>query len=207
MDLTAARESIAGFPQVFFSKTGKKLRMQLLDWNLEGQFVGRYLDYEPRNSFQGLPPLKDDVCAKWAKEMILTGVNLVAVCPRAGIVGHTALFPIDESCCELLAVVWPEFQNQGIGTALTQGCVQIARQLGFEKIWLPVDSINLRARRVYEKCGFECRSPRLSRELEMVCNVARNPVFRADENTASKRIPLSVLFDSSDSDSTLMNVH
>ena len=111
--------------------------MQLLDWNLEGQFVGRYLDYEPRNSFQGLPPLKDDVCEKWAKEMILTGVNLVAVCPRAGIVGHTALFPIDRSRCELLAVVWPEFQNQGIGTALTQCCMQIARQLGFEKSGCP----------------------------------------------------------------------
>jgi GNAT superfamily N-acetyltransferase len=192
MDLTAARESIAGFPQVFFSKTGKKLRMQLLDWNLEGQFVGRYLDYEPRNSFQGLPPLKDEVCAKWAEEMISTGINLVAICPREGIVGHAALFPIDRYRCELLLVVWPQYQNLGIGTALTEGCVQVADELGFKQIWLPVDATNLRARHIYAKCGFEYASQRQSRELDMVCDIARSPAKIAGKNAPSKESAIPI---------------
>jgi RimJ/RimL family protein N-acetyltransferase len=93
-------------------------------------------------------------------------------------VGHAAVFPINGRKCEMLVVVWPEFQNIGIGTELSRGCVEIAAEIGFEQMWLPVDSTNLRARHIYAKCGFEYCSTKLARELEMTCDLGR---YRADE--------------------------
>jgi RimJ/RimL family protein N-acetyltransferase len=166
----ATLDSLGLFPRNFLTKDRQSVRLQLLGETHHQQFVDAYLAFQPRNSFQGLPPLKDEVCTKWVREMIGTGVNLVAV-SQSGIVGHTALFPIDDRKCELLVVVWPKFQNVGIGTELTRGCVDLASALGFEQIWLPVDATNLRARHIYAKCGFEYRSPRHSRELDMVCEL------------------------------------
>jgi RimJ/RimL family protein N-acetyltransferase len=158
------------FPRDFLTKDRQPVRLQLLGENQHGQFVDAYLAFRPRNSFQGLPPLRDEVCLKWVREMTDTGVNLVAV-SQSRIVGHTALFPIDDRRCELLVVVWPEFQNIGIGTELTRGCVDLASEMGFEQMWLPVDATNLRARHIYAKCGFDYCSPKHSRELDMVCEL------------------------------------
>ncbi len=71
----------------------------------------------------------------------------------------------------MLVVVCPGFQNVGIGTELVRSCVDLAAQLGFEQIWLPVDATNVRARHVYRKCGFEYVSTKQGRELDMTCDV------------------------------------
>ena len=55
----------------------------------------------------------------------------------------------------MLVVVCPGFQNLGIGTELVRSCIEVADELGFQRIWLPVDATNVRARHVYRKCGFE----------------------------------------------------
>jgi len=184
MDLAAAHSSIGNFPRDFLTKNRQLLRLQLLEENLHRRLVETYLIFQPRNSFQGLPPIKDEVCVKWVEEMIRTGINLVAICSEAGIVGHTALFPINDNKCEMLVVVWPRLQNVGIGTELTRCCVEMACKLGFEKIWLPVDAINLRARHIYVKCGFEYASHKLSRELDMVCDLSRRRVSRNQDGMA-----------------------
>ena len=87
------------------------------------------------------------------------------------IVGHAALFPINDKKCEMLVVVCPGFQNLGIGTELVRSCIELADELGFERIWLPVDATNVRARHVYRKCGFEYVSNKQGRELDMSCDV------------------------------------
>ena len=87
------------------------------------------------------------------------------------IVGHAALFPVNDKKCEMLVVVCPGFQNLGIGTELVRSCIDLAAELGFERIWLPVDATNVRARHVYRKCGFEYVSNKQGRELDMTCDV------------------------------------
>ena len=58
--------------------------------------IDMYLAFQPRNCFQGLPPIKDAVCIKWVQDMLRTGVNVTAVSRVAeketgpSIVGHTA---------------------------------------------------------------------------------------------------------------------
>jgi RimJ/RimL family protein N-acetyltransferase len=177
MNHAAAAFSLCRLPRHFSAKDGRRFRLDLLEAASIGRFVETYLAFQPRNSFQGLPPLRDEICVKWVEEMIRSGVNLIASSLLEGIVGHTAMFPINDRKCELLVVVWPRFQNIGVGTQLTSACVQMACELGFDKMWLPVDSTNQRARHIYVKCGFEYASNKQSRELDMVCDLTRR---RAD---------------------------
>jgi len=165
-------------PRRFVSKDGLPCELRLLAG--DGQrLVDMYLAFQPRNCFQGLPPIKDAVCIKWVQDMLRTGVNVTAVCRAAEqgtlppIVGHTALFPINREKCEMLVVVCPGFQNVGIGTELVRTCIDLADELGFRRIWLPVDATNARARHVYRKCGFEYVSNRQGREMDMACEVRR----------------------------------
>lgn len=142
------------------------MRLELLGGADEDWLLQMYRDFRPRNSFQGLPPIKDEVCVKWVREMIRTGTNVIARQGRP-VLGHTALFTIDDCRCEMLVVVAPALQNLGVGTRLTQCAVELAEELGYQKIWLPVDATNVRARHIYAKCGFEYVAQQSSRELDM----------------------------------------
>lgn len=170
MDFSVDLARIRCLPRTALSKHRRIVRLQLLEDSFHESLANMYLAYQPRNSFQGLPPMRDEVCLKWVWQMIATGVNVVALSGRE-IIGHMALFPISAARCEMLVVVSPGYQNMGIGTELVRSCVQVAGDLGFEKIWLPVDATNVRARHIYKKCGFEYVSQKLSRELDMVCDL------------------------------------
>ncbi|MBN2580683.1 MAG: GNAT family N-acetyltransferase [Pirellulales bacterium] len=162
-------------PRKFFNKHGQLFRLELLAEEARERLLAMYLAFQPRNCFQGLPPIRDEVCIPWVRGMIATGVNLMAESVAGEVVGHAALFPINPRKCEMLVVVSPEHQNVGIGTELVRGCVTVAAELLFERIWLPVEARNMRARRVYEKCGFTYASPP-GRELDMVCQLKRPAV-------------------------------
>jgi len=161
------------------NKRGEPVRVQLLREALHPSLVKMYLDFRPRNSFQGLPPMRDEVCVNWVQGMVGTAVNLVALGHDEALVGHAALFPIDGRKCEMLVVVSPESQNLGIGTELVQACGDVSRELGYRQIWLPVEATNVRARHVYRKCGFQYASARQSRELDMTLELGQLPTLAA----------------------------
>ena len=162
-------------PQTMHTRLGEPLRLELLDEGLGGALERMYLDFQPRNCFQGLPPIKDEVCVEWVRGMIRDGWNVVAVAADRTIVGHVALFPINPRKCELLVVVSPSHQNVGVGTRLVACCAEMAAERGFERIWLPVESTNTRAKHVYKKCGFEYVSARQLREVDMVLDLPKAP--------------------------------
>jgi RimJ/RimL family protein N-acetyltransferase len=165
--------SVDCLPRTTAAKNGLPVELQLLPADAAPRLIDMYLSYQPRNSFQGLPPIKDAVCVNWVRDMLRTGINVIALADRVSIVGHTALFPINQQKCEMLVVVYPAFQNVGIGTELVRTCIDLAYELGHERIWLPVDATNVRARHIYKKCGFEYVSSKQGRELDMACDVAR----------------------------------
>ena len=171
LDPRAEDSSINRLPQVFINKTSEAIVIRTLNDTTCKGMMEMYMAYEPRNSFQGLPPMGDAACRSWVNHMIGNGINLVALSFSNGVVGHAALFPIDDKACELLAVVSPKFQNTGIGTRLTRYISQMAYEIGFDKIHLDVEARNARARHVYKKCGFEYLSERDSRELEMTLDL------------------------------------
>jgi RimJ/RimL family protein N-acetyltransferase len=172
MSLPAA-ETPSCLPRVCTDKNGSPFELCRLAADDGQRLAEMYLAFQPRNSFQGLPPIKDSVCVQWVRDMLATGVNVIATAAGKRVVGHVALFPVNGQKCELLVVVSPGFQNLGIGTELVRSCVALAEELGFQRIWLPVDAANARARHVYRKCGFEYLSSRLGRELDMECDVRR----------------------------------
>lgn len=132
------------------------------------QLLDRYLAYQPRNSFQGLPPLRDEACVAWVQKMLADGRHLLAVSPQDDLLGHAALFPMHATACELLVVVWLEHQNRGVGTKLVQSAIELSRQLRFERMVLSVEATNVHARHVYEKCGFQYRGQACHGEVRMV---------------------------------------
>jgi GNAT superfamily N-acetyltransferase len=183
---------LRGLPRTTVTKTGWPVELQVLPATAGQRLIDMYLAFQPRNSFQGLPPIKDAVCVNWVQEMLGTGINVIALRDRASIVGHTALFPINRQKCEMLVVVCPGSQNVGIGTELVRTCIDLAYELGYRRIWLPVDATNARARHVYKKCGFEYASNKLGHELDMSCDVARchtPPIAAKRPTCAAPHVP------------------
>jgi RimJ/RimL family protein N-acetyltransferase len=174
MDLLAGGMSLHCLPRRFASKSGAPLELQVLPAGDDQRLIDMYLAFRPRNCFQGLPPLRDAVCIGWVRQMLRTGVNIMAHGQPTGIVGHAALFPINQQKCELLVAVCPGYQNVGIGTELVRACIDVADELGFEQVWLPVEATNVRARHIYQKCGFEYVSTAQCGEVDMVCQVRRH---------------------------------
>ncbi len=174
MSLPPPDAPLCCLPRTFQSKSGVPVELHRLPADAGQRLVDMYLAFQPRNSFQGLPPIKDEVCVNWVREMLRTGLHVVALPPgRHPFIGHVALFPINRQKCEMLVVVCPGFQNLGVGTELVRSCIDLADELGFQRIWLPVDAANVRARHVYRKCGFEYVDDRQGRELDMACEVRR----------------------------------
>jgi CBS domain-containing protein len=69
-------------------------------------------------------------------------------------VGHAALFAMEKSVCEMLVFVAPPNQRGGIGTRMINTIIQLAYELGHQKIWLSVGPGNFVAQHLYTKCGF-----------------------------------------------------
>ncbi len=159
-------------PRTFVSRQDVAVRLQCLRAEEQPQLLAMYLAFQPRNAFQGLPPIRDEVCARWVDDMVRNGFNVAAWSNHETVIAHAALFPMKQSKCEMLVAVSPECQNLGIGTELVRACVDMAGELGFERIWLPVEATNVRARHVYDKCGFVYVSKTLGREVDMTCDVA-----------------------------------
>lgn len=165
--------SLCSNPHAFVNKKGEAILVRMLGERWEEQLAKMYLAYEPRNSFNGLPPIDDDACAKWVEGMIRDAINIIAVSFWEGVVGHASLFPMAEHSCEMLLVVARRFQNCGIGTQLAHCAVQLCGEVGFDRIWLSVGSSNYRARHVCEKCGFERLAVESAGGIDMAIDLAR----------------------------------
>jgi CBS domain-containing protein/RimJ/RimL family protein N-acetyltransferase len=173
IDPRAEDATIYRKPRALITRKGDAVLIRTLDEKACQGLIAMYLAYQPRNSFQGLPPLTDAACTSWVQHMIGNGINIVALSFGDGVVGHAGLFPINDEKCEFMVVVSPQHQNTGIGTQLTRCSVQLAYEIGFDQIWLSVESTNSRARHVYGKCGFERLPIDDPREMEMALDLKR----------------------------------
>jgi RimJ/RimL family protein N-acetyltransferase len=119
-----------------------------------------YRGFEPKEWSQGLPPRLDDKRDEWLRYVVTEGVNLIAIVEEK-VVGHAALFEMERGkSCEYLIFVHQDYQDRGIGTALTQLMRELAHEMGWSQIWLTVETRNFKAIHVYEKVGFCFVGPR-----------------------------------------------
>lgn len=126
-----------------------------------------YRGFEPKEESQGLPPRSEERREEWLMSLLKGGMNILAIMERR-VVGHAVLLEMEHrKSCEYLIFVHQDYQNRGIGTALTQAMRDLATGMGYSQIWLTVESINFKAIHVYEKVGFCLVGPR-EVECEMV---------------------------------------
>jgi len=157
VDVDIRKTTIYSSPDVFNDKQGNPILIKPLEPALHEQLITMYLQYEPKQSFEGLPPSSDEACIKWVQHMLTEGISLVAILLKNAVVGHAILFPMDRdgSTCEMLIVVSPVHQQCGIGSQLIHCIIQMAYELGFSTIWLTVGVTNFIAKHLYNKCGFK----------------------------------------------------
>ena len=107
METDLSSTTIHRFPHGFINKRAEPILVTTLTDQRRSQLLEMYLGYRPRNSFSGLPPLRDEARIRWVEGMIADGINLVALSFQDGIVAHGAIFPVNDEVCEMLIVVAP----------------------------------------------------------------------------------------------------
>ena len=73
-----------------------------------------YQDFEPKESYQGLPPADPKKLIEWVKMMMGTGFNIIGLTFNKNVVCHGSIFGIDDVRSEFILAVFPEYQNSGI---------------------------------------------------------------------------------------------
>ena len=84
MSPSTARTPRRGLPRVFAGKNGLRIEIHRLPDDAGQRLIDMYLAFQPRNSFQGLPPIKDEVCVRWVRDMLANGIHVIAThgdCP------------------------------------------------------------------------------------------------------------------------------
>lgn len=123
----------------------------------EGDFMGlseMYDEFEPKGIAIGLPPEHEENRHKWLRGIVEEWFNVVAVLENR-IVGHTALDrPEAGNARELMIFVHQDYQNKGIGQALTLSMLDAAKVMDCEKVWVVVENLNRIAIAVFKKAGF-----------------------------------------------------
>ncbi len=148
-------------------KIGALVELRPCDEHEYAEILTMYDEFEPKESAQGLPPAAVEKRQQWVSKILRESINVMALV-NDKVVGHACLIDIDPKIrCEYEVMVHQDWQNRGIGTQLTKLIKEIASLIGYEKIWLTVDSTNHRAMRVYQICGFKFTSPfDVEREME-----------------------------------------
>lgn len=159
-------------PHAFLDRGGNPIMLRADVPDLLDDLTRMYLAYPLRGTFSGLPPVDDKACVKWVKEITGTSIGLMTISEHQ-VVGHAALFPIRDGICELLIVVVPEKQHNGIGTQLMRSLIQMGCEVGFSRIWLTVNKNNFVAHHLYNRCGFERSAFTDGDEVEMTLDLQR----------------------------------
>ena len=160
-------------PHAFLDRRGNPVMLRAVETQFLEEITEMYLAYQPRGTFSGLPPVKDEACIKWVQHITENSIGLMAMSCDQKVIGHAAIFPIRDGTCEILIVVLPQNQRSGIGTQLMRSLIQTGREVGFTRIWLTVDKSNFVAIHLYNRCGFERSVFDEGSQVEMTLDLRR----------------------------------
>ncbi len=145
--------------RTFIDKNGGRFVIRTADKKDYDLLLSMYDMFEPKRCAQGIPPADPELRRKLIKKIIEESVNVVSENGPV-IVGHACLIDIDPGIrAELEIAVHQDWRNRGVGTAMMSLLIDVARQLGYSRIWLTVDNTNRRAIHIYQKYGFTFTGP------------------------------------------------
>lgn len=145
--------STAILPAELLDKSGRHFTARSFTPADRGALEEMYRAFDPKRGAQGLPPGDGESIHRWLDHVLAAGTHVVVEADRE-ILGHLMVIPIDSRTCELANFLHQAIRNRGIGTALNLLALEIARDLGRERVWLSVEPWNRIAIRSYEKAGF-----------------------------------------------------
>ena len=135
-------------------KLGRTIFLRLYE---EGDFIGlskMYDEFEPKGKAIGLPPPQEENRHKWMKGIVEEWFNLVALLENR-IVGHAALDrPVTGDAREFMIFIHQDYQNKGIGQAMTFSILDAAKAMNCQRVWVVVENLNRIAITVFKKAGF-----------------------------------------------------
>jgi ribosomal protein S18 acetylase RimI-like enzyme len=103
-------------------------------------------------------------------------IRCVTACDAAGQpAGFVRLDLSPDRAAELTLIVCPARQRRGIGRALLEHALALARQRGWQRLWALVRSENTPARRLFAAVGFEEEQSPLHGYVHLVRLVHRRP--------------------------------
>lgn len=149
-------------------KTGAPFTVRAMQPEDRPALHAMYMDFQPKRVAQGLPPETEYALKRWLDHVLKGGEHLL-VEVNGRVLGHLMLIPIENTrTIELAIYLHQSIRRRGIGTAMNKLAVELARSLGYEKIWLTVEVTNVAAIRSYQKAGFK-RTPATmwAHEIEM----------------------------------------
>ncbi|MFC6836951.1 GNAT family N-acetyltransferase [Halomarina ordinaria] len=153
-------------PRHFEDAEGRPIAIEALGEGDEEALVSMYLDFDPADRAQGIPPTGEERIRDWLVGIASEEcVNVVARSDGRA-VGHATLVPDGTEGYELAIFVLGEYQNAGIGTRLITALLGQGEREGVDRVWLTVERWNAPAIALYRKVGFES-SKSESFEIEM----------------------------------------
>ncbi|WP_284010793.1 GNAT family N-acetyltransferase [Haloarcula pelagica] len=153
-------------PRTVTDREDREIDLRAADEGDREQLVEMYLDFDPADRAQGIPPIKEHAIERWLDTILDEEcVNVVAL--NDGVAaGHATLVPDNEGDYELAIFVLQAFQGSGIGTVLLETLLGQGQTEGIEHVWLTVERWNDPAIALYRKMGFETQNAE-SFEIEM----------------------------------------
>ena len=140
---------------IYLDKKGQPFEVRVFQIEDFSLVKGMYDAFSPKGRFQGLPPLDRQECINWINKLFKNGENYLAW-REDKVIGHTVILPdfwkID---AEYLIFVNQFNRGLGVGTELTRAVLKKAEEMGLDMLWLTVDAYNIRATKLYKKCGFD----------------------------------------------------
>ena len=107
---------------------------------------------------------------KWFERSIRAGMRYLLARVDGRVVGGASIHPHTDKrahTAEYGIFIRNGYRDLGLGTALTETFVEIAREQGLEILQLSVYASNNRAFHVYEKCGYK-KCGRLTRDIKFL---------------------------------------
>ncbi len=103
------------------------------------------------------------------------GILCQAACDSGQPVGFMRLDLAPDHAAEVTLIVAPQHQRRGIGRALLEHGLELARERGWERLWALVRSENVAAQRLFEMLGFEHGASPLHGYAHLLRLVHRRP--------------------------------
>lgn len=134
-------------------QTARQIAVRRLEEQDEPLLARMYDTFEPLSEALGLPPKEPSRRQAWIRTL-REALNLVAFVDDT-VAGHLALLAIDNDSAELMCFVHQGFRRQGVGTALTRAAMEYAKEAGYQRVSVFINTHNAGARHGLVKFGFE----------------------------------------------------